>query len=62
MVGRAGRAKTPRDDRTIRLESSVIQGAAWNRLIRMYIAVIPLSDDEPIMAEQMRAGPPERPV
>jgi hypothetical protein len=62
VVGRAERAKTQRDDRVIRLQSGVTQGAAWNRLIKMYIAVIPVSGDEPGMAEQMRADPPERPV
>jgi hypothetical protein len=50
------------DDRAIRLESSATQGAAWNRLIKMYIAVIPVSGDEPGMAEQICAGPSEKPV
>jgi hypothetical protein len=61
-VGRAERSKTLFDDRAIRLESSATQGAAWNKLIKMYIAVIPVSSGEPGMAEQICAGPSEKPV
>jgi hypothetical protein len=45
-----------------RRANSVTQGAAWNRLIRIYITAIPLSGDAPGIIEQIMSAPPNRPV